>query len=214
MKKTTKILSLIMLMVVAMALVGCGKKDTSDQLSGTWELTFVYSTLIEDELGSDYADFDEDLFVTVYMTFNEDGTCKRYVDEDELAPQLQAYIESLAQFDANLAYEILESQGYSKAEADEAAQQELGMSLYDFSLSQFSNAVTAADIAGEFYFSGVFEAKGNELHMDEYQVEDNVFDEFKVEGNTLTLNPPTGGEYEETGIEGYDYPFVFTKSAQ
>ncbi|MCH5281234.1 MAG: hypothetical protein J1E61_07150 [Lachnospiraceae bacterium] len=212
MKKTKKILSLIMIMILAMALTGCGKKDTSDQLIGKWELTFDYSAVIEDELGSDYDGFHEEFDLTVCLDFNADGTFAMYVDEESLAPTLQNYLESLAQYATDLTYE--EFEGYSKAEVDEMAEEQFGMSIYDYMLEQFVTAVTAEDIAGEMYTSGVYEAKGDEVHMDEYEVQDNIYDVFKVEGNTLTLNPPEGAEVEYTGIEGFDYPYVFTRVAE
>ena len=214
MKKTKKILSLILLVVLAMSLVGCGKKDTSDQLIGTWELTFDYSAVVESELPSDYSGFHEDFDLTIRMTFNEDGTFSMYVDEDALAPELQNYLESMAQYDTDTAYEEYEAQGITRADVDELFQNQYGMSPYEYALDYYQNSVTVEDIASDFYTSGVFEAKGDEVHMDEYKVQDNVFDVFTVEGNTLTLNPPAGAEYESTGIEGFDYPYVFTRAAQ
>lgn len=213
MKKTKKILSLILLVVLAMSLVGCGKKDTSDQLIGTWELTFDYSAVIESELPSDYDGFHEDFDLTVRLTFNDDGTFEMYADEDALASELQNYLEGLAQFATEVTYEEFDAQGISKAEADEMVQEQYGMSIYEYMLDQFSS-ITVEDIASEIYTGGVYEARGDEVHMDEYKVQDNVFDVFTVEGNTLTLNPPAGAEYESTGIEGFDYPYVFTRVAE
>lgn len=213
MKKTKKILSLILLVVLAMSLVGCGKKDTSDQLIGTWELTFDYSAVIESELPSDYDGFHEDFDLTVRLTFNDDATFEMYADEDALASELQNYLEGLAQFATEVTYEEFDAQGISKAEADEMVQEQYGMSIYEYMLDQFSS-ITVEDIASEIYTGGVYEARGDEVHMDEYKVQDNVFDVFTVEGNTLTLNPPAGAEYESTGIEGFDYPYVFTRVAE
>lgn len=214
MKKTKKILSLILLMIFAISLVGCGKKDTSDQLIGTWSLTFDYSKALENELGSEFAGFHEDFDLTVCITFNDDGTFAMYVDEEALAPALQNYLESLADFTAEETYAEFEATGMSRAEVDETAQQQFGMSIYDYMLDQLTSTITVEDVAGEIYTSGVFEAKGDELHMDEYAVQDNIYDIFTVQGDTLTLNPPEGAEVESTGIEGFDYPYVFTRVAE
>lgn len=214
MKKTKKILSLILLVVLAMSLVGCGKKDTSDQLIGTWALTFDYSAVIESELTSDFAGFHEDFDLTVCLTFNNDGTFAMYIDEDALVPELQNYLEGMAQFDTDTAYEEYEAQGYTRAEVDESFQEQYGMSPYDYALDYYTSMITVEQITSSFYTSGVYEARGDEVHMDEREVQDNVFDVFTVEGNTLTLNPPPGAEDESSGIEGFDYPYVFTRVAE
>ena len=214
MKKTKKLLSLILLVVLAMSLVGCGKKDTSDQLIGTWKLTFDYSAVLEADMSSDFNGFHENFDLTICLTFNDDGTFAMYVDEDALAPVLQNYLESLAQYDTDSAYEEYAAQGYTKEEVDENFQDQFGMTPYDYARDYYMNLTTVEEIASDFYTSGVYEAKGDEVHMDEYKVQDNVFDIFTVEGDTLTLNPPPGAEDESTGIEGFDYPYVFTRAAQ
>lgn len=212
MKKTTKILSLILLMVVAMSLIGCGKKDTSDQLIGTWGLTFDYSAVIEEEFsGSDFDGFHEEFDLTVLLTFNDDGTYAMYIDEEALAPVLEKYLDSMASYATDVTYE---QSGLSKEEADEAWRQAYGMDVATYWAEMFGDLVTVEEISGEMHTEGVYEAKGNEVHMDEYKVQDNAYDIFKVEGDTLTITLPEGAEVEPAGIEGFDYPYIFTRVAQ
>lgn len=218
MKKTKKILSLILLVVLAMSLVGCGKKDTSDQLIGTWALTFNYAPLIEEDLvslDSMYLDFHEKFDITTKLTFNADGTFSWVVDEEALSATWDTYVKSLAQFDADYVYDQYEAEGYTTQDAEDYFQEQYGMSVYDAVYEDWlNNFYTLEDISGGFSISGVYEARGDEVHMDEREVQDNVFDVFTVVGDTLTLNPPPGAEDESSGIEGFDYPYVFTRVAE
>lgn len=209
MKKTTKILSLVMIMILSLSLVGCGK-NTAEQLYGTWSTTFDLSGMIESELGSDFEGFHEEFDITLMMDFNEDGTFKMYADEEALSSTFNTYIESLASFGTDMMYTELEGSGMSREEIDAAFQEQYGMGIEEYMLSELQASVDMDVLVGDIETTGVYEAKGNKLYMDETAVSSNVYDLFTVEGDVLTID--AAGEVDSAEIiEGFDYPYTFNK---
>lgn len=191
-----------------------GSVTVNEELLGTWSVTFDYAAVIERELSSEFADFHEDFDLTIYLTFRDDGTFEMYADEEELGPALQNYLESLARFATDYTYEeFREGLGeyYSEEEFEEIIYSQFGMSLYDSMMEQFTDIITAEDLAEEMYTNGVYKVSGNQLYMDEDVISPFTYDIFTIEGDTLTLTPPEDAEVEPTGIEGFDYPYVFTR---
>lgn len=184
------------------------------ELLGSWEVTFDYATVIEEELGSDFYDFHEKFELTIYLDFHDDGTFEMYVDAKEVEPTLQNYFKSLAKYTADYMYEMFEGTGLSQQEVDDLVEEEFGMNIYDYMLGEFMGVIDAEELAEELFTSGVYEVRGNHLHMDEYEIQDDTYDIFRIEGDTLTLTLPEGAENELTGIEGFDYPYVFTRVAE
>lgn len=209
MKKMRKILSLVMIMVLVLSLTGCGS-NTASQLYGTWAATFDLSGMIEDELGSDFEGFHENFDITLMLDFNEDGTFRMYVDEEALRDTFNTYIESLASFGTNVMYEQLEGKGYTRDEVDTMVQEQYGMGVEEYMLSQLQSSVNIDDLIGDMETTGVYKAKGNKLYMDEVAVSSNMYDLFTVEGDTLTIDAAGEVDSEEI-IEGFDYPYVFNK---
>lgn len=209
MKKMRKILSLVMIMVLVLSLTGCGS-NTASQLYGTWAATFDLSGMIEDELGSDFDGFHEDFDITLMLDFNEDGTFRMYADEEALRDTFNTYIESLASFGTNVMYEQLEGNGYTRDEIDSMVEEQYGMGVEEYMLSQLQSSVNIDDLIGDMETTGVYKAKGNKLYMDEVAVSSNMYDLFTVEGDTLTIDAAGEVDSEEI-IEGFDYPYVFNK---
>ena len=209
MKKMKKILSLVMIMILALSLAGCGS-NTASQLYGTWATTFDLSGMIESELGSDFEGFHENFDITLMMDFNEDGTFRMYADEAALTDTFNTYIESLASFGANVMYEEFEGNGYTRDEIDSLFAEQYGMGIEEYMLSELQSSVDIDDLVGDIETTGVYEAKGNKLYMDEVAVSSNVYDLFTVEGDKLTIDAAGDVDSEEI-IEGFDYPYVFNK---
>lgn len=191
---------------------GQGEADASELL-GTWETTFSYAAVIEEELEVDeeFAGFHEDFDLTVYLTFYDDNTFAMYIDEAETEPALKSYTESLARYSTDAMYDMFKDTGMSNEELDSMMEETFGMGLYDYLIEELTSALTVEDLAGDFYEDGVYEVKGNRLYLGEYEIDPNTYDIFTIKGNTLTLMIPEGSEVEETGIEGLDYPHVFTR---
>lgn len=183
----------------------------ASELLGTWSLTFDCAKAIKQGLSDDYADFYGEFDLTVYLTFYDDNTCELYVDIVEVEPALQSYWESLARFSADDAYSELEETGYTKEESDILLKKIYGMDVYDYFLEQYSSIMSADFVAEQIYAGAVYEVKGNELHLDKYAGASYGYDIFRIEGDTLTMMPPENVEIAPTLIEGFDYPYVFTR---
>lgn len=191
-----------------------GSVSVNRELLGTWSVTFDYAAVIERVLSSEFADFHEDFDLTIYLTFRDDGTFEMYADEEELEPALQNYLESLARFATDYTYEEFHKElgeYYSEEEFEEIIESQFGMSLYDYMVEQFNDSIIAEDLAEEMYTNGVYKVNGNQLYMDVDMLSPFTHDTFTIEGDTLTLIPPEDVKIEPTGIEGFDYPYVFTR---
>ena len=79
----------------------------------------------------------------------------------------------------------------------------------------YSSELDAESLVSDMYTNGVYEAKGDKLFMDEEEISPNVYDVFKIEGDTLTVDIPEGAEMDpDEMVEGIDYPLTFTRVAE
>ena len=107
-------------------------------------------------------------------------------------------------------YQEFEDSGYSRDEIDSMFSEQYGMGIEEYMLSELQSSVNINDLVGDIETTGVYEAKGNKLYMDEVEVSSNVYDLFTVEGDKLTIDAAGDVDSEEI-IEGFDYPYVFNK---
>lgn len=184
--------------------------DTTTDLYGTWAASFNLSDAIESELGSDFAGFHEEFDIILMIDFNEDGTFKMYTDESALTDTFQTYVESLASFGAEMIYDELISSGYSRKEINSIFKNEYGMDVETYMLKELQESVNIGDLVADIETTGVFEAKGNKLYMDEFAVSSFVYDLFTIDGDVLTIE--AAGDVDSTEImEGFDYPYIFNR---
>lgn len=213
MKRTKRFLALVMVMLLALSLCGCG--NTAKKLYGTWETSFDLSGIIEEEMGDEFEGFHEEFEITLLLEFNEDGTFKMYADEEKMSDTLDTYLESLSSFGADMIYEQLEETGMTRDQVDEYIEEQFGMSVQEYMLDELHNSIEVGDLAAEVETEGVYEAKGKKLYMDEYEVVPNAYDIFSVEDDTLTIDAATEEIAEDAElIEGFSYPYVFKRVAE
>lgn len=210
MKKGKRIFAMLMMMVLAFSLCACG--DTSKELIGTWETVLDYSTVMKDEMGSDYEDMDVTFDLKMVLEFHEDGTYSMYADEEYAAQTVDKFVEDLIAYDTEATYAQYEESGMSREEVDEAMQQQYGCTLAEYVEEVYSSSFDADELVSDMHSDGVYEAKGDKLFMDEVEVSPNVYDVFTIEGDTLTVDIPEGAEVDaDEMVEGIDYPLTFTK---
>lgn len=213
MKRTKRFLALVMVMLLALSLCGCG--NTAKKLYGTWETSFDLSGIIEEEMGDEFEGFHEEFEITLLLEFSEDGTFKMYADEEKMSDTLDTYLESLSSFGADMIYEQLEETGMTRDQVDEYIEEQFGMSVQEYMLDELHNSIEVGDLAAEVETEGVYEAKGKKLYMDEYEVAPNAYDIFSVEDDTLTIDAATEEIAEDAElIEGFSYPYVFKRVAE
>ena len=180
------------------------------ELYGTWEATFDLSNAIESELGSDFDGFHENFDITLLIDFNEDGTFKMYVDEGVLTDTFNTYIESLAAFGAEILYKEFTNDGYSRKEINSVFRKEYGMGIEEYMLSELQKSVDIKDLVDDIETTGVYEAKGNRLYMDEIAVSSFAYDLFTIDGDVLTIDTAIDVDSVEL-FEDFDYPYVFNR---
>ncbi|MBP3421539.1 MAG: hypothetical protein J6K37_04645 [Lachnospiraceae bacterium] len=210
MKKMKKLLAVLMIMVLAMSLCGCG--NTAEKLYGSWEMTVDLSSEIESEL--DEPDFHAAWDVKMILQFNEDGTIEMYADEEFTTESLNGWLDAYIDYTVEQQYAEYEEMGKSREEVDQAFMDQYGMGMKEMLEEAMAESVSVEDVVAELYVSGVWEAKGDKLYLDEDEVQANAYNNFTVEGDTLTITIPEGAEVDASDMmEGMEYPLVFTKVA-
>lgn len=213
MKKVTKLAALMLTLVMALSLCACGK-DTGKDLVGTWAMDCNLASAMAEELGDDYADFDAPLNLTILMDFNEDGTYRMYIDEATFSDSINGWIDEFITYSAEMMYEMFEDQGMSREDADAAVMESFGMGIEDYMRDQISTSLDVNELMGEMESSGSYKTKGDKLYMAEGSddFDDNSYDIFTVNGNSLTLELPEGADPSEGEIvPGLEYPLNFQK---
>ena len=211
MKKIKKLLAVVMIMVLAMSLCGCG--NTAKKLYGSWEMTVDLSKEVESELGE--PDFHAPLDVKLIVQFNEDGTFDMYADEAFTTDSLNGWLDAFIDYYVEKTYVEYEEMGMTREEVDQAMMDQYGMGMQEMMEDAMADSVSVDDVVADLQASGVWEAKGDKLYMDEVEVQANAYDNFTVEGDTLTLTIPEGAEVDAADMmEGMEYPLVFTRVAE
>lgn len=211
MKKLSKVVALLLVLAMAFSLCACG--NSAKKLYGTWSTDIDLTEALAEEMGDDFADFDAEFGITLYMDFNEDGTVKAYIDEDEFAADMDVWMQELVAFAVEMMYAEFENQGVDRESADALLEEQFGMPLDQYMLEMMQDSMDIESMASEMESNGVFEAKGNKLYIAEDEIDKNTYDIFTVEGDTLTIDMAEGAETSDMfdDLEGIDYPFTFTK---
>ena len=214
MKKLTKLTVLLLTMVMALSLCACGGKDTGKDLVGTWALDCDLANAMAEELGEEYADFSAPLNLTILFDFNEDGTFRMYVDDAAFEGNFNSWMDEFIAYSVEMMYGMFEDQGMSREDADAAVLESFGMSMEDYMREQIAGALDVSELTAEMESTGNYKTKGDKLYMAEESEEfdDNSYDIFTVDGNSLTLELPEGADPSEGEIvPGLEYPLNLQK---
>ncbi|MCH5275589.1 MAG: hypothetical protein J1E65_07090, partial [Lachnospiraceae bacterium] len=187
---------------------------TDGTLVGTWILECDIQSLVVEELGDDFADFDSPLVVPLMFEFNEDGTFRMYMGED-FKDNFDNWLEDFIVFTTDYLYDMLASEGMSRAEADEIIQMIYGSSLEDYLRDELAYQLDFAmedleEVMG-MEESALYEVQGNKIYLsDEYGVMDySSYETFEVYGNMLILSNENGSTEEIFPGTGIHYPLTF-----
>ena len=193
-----KFLLILLTVFMAFALAACGgekdDKGSKASINGIWALEYDGSEQVSAELGGDAT-----FVFTIIMEFNSDNTMRMYADVDSLKNAMS----NLTPFMVQIMYEQLEAElGYDKETADKFVQEQSGMTIQEFCETQLIDLMDFDDLTEEFNVTGTYKVKGDKLYLAD---DDGVFDDyviFSVDGDTLTLNDPSGADE----IEGLKLP--------
>ena len=215
MKKCLSIaLCLGLVLTMLFMFTGCNEQK---KFVGKWESEIDMTDVINEGMGLDdeMAEYVaiEDFEIVMQLIFNSDGTYKRTVDENSLEDTLEDAKEDLkdGMMDYFKAYlkesglnmtvdELLEA---SEVDLDELVEEALGKKVMDEMVDSMTD-------------EGNFEVKDGKLFMSDgldYEIDEEVYETYELNGDELKLIESVGGDDEEDLKDLADelYPMVFER---
>ncbi len=215
MKKASKMLAVLLVLIMALTICGCGGNDSGKDLVGTWSLEYDMASLLAGELGDDFADFNAPLPMTICFEFKEDKTFTMYGESESFKASFNTWLDEFLTFSTDMLYTQFSESGMSKEDADAAFEEQYGMSISDFMRQSVEESMDLDALLDEMTTTGKYETSGNKLYMAEEgeDIDKNAYDVFTVSGDTLKLELPSGADPSEGEIlPGLQYPLEFKKA--
>lgn len=207
MRTVSKLTVMISILAMMLSLAACGNQ--AKPLYGTWQMKLDITEKVAENLSEEYLDFDPEFIISVYLEFNEDGTCRFYVDEDELTEYMELWIESLTNYTVEMIYTTVEEEGIERTQAEELLTEEFGMPVYDYVHEQIKAGANIEEVVKQLEYEGAFAVEKDKLYIGSLEDEE-AYDTFTIDGTVLTIDFAEGTEVFE-GLDKGDYPFEFTK---
>ena len=210
-KKITSVLSLIVALVLILSLTGCGEQK---KFIGTWETTidmsdFLNKSFDEDPEMADYLEVD-DFSLVIKMTFNDDGTCRMFADEDQSEEAFEDVKKDLKKGFTEYFEDYIAASGLLLS-VDEVLE-DTGVDMDSLVEEAFGDDVFSGIMDG-FASEGTFEVKNGKLFRSaslDTAIDENVYETYEISDNSLTLLASFGDDSvdaEEMNL----YPLIFTK---
>lgn len=212
MKKASKMLAVLLVLIMALTICGCGGNDSGKDLLGTWSLDYDMATLLAGELGDEFSGFNAPLIMSICFEFKEDGTYTMYGEPESFKANFNTWLEEFLTFSTDMLYEQFD---VSKEEADAAFEKQYGMSISDFMRQTIDSELDVDALLDEMTTSGKYETSGDKLYMadENGEIDKNAYDVFTVSGDTLKLELPAGADPSQGEIlPGLEYPLEFKKA--
>ncbi len=217
MKKGKRLVALLLTLLLAFSISGCGKtqeEDATAELIGSWSMECDFAEGMNAVIGEEFAGMETEFVVEVVFEFTQEGTYKMYVDKDSFVTSFDGWLDDYVAYSVEGMYVEFEEEGLTREEADSIIEEEYGCSiteyLFDVTKAQLDLDAMVENMVSE----GIYEVKGEKLHMsDGTEIDENRYDIYTIEGNTLTLDIPEGVNAQAV-FPGVEYPFVLTKETQ
>lgn len=205
MKKLTKLTVALLTLVMVFSLCACGGASLEKDIVGTWKIDYDMGEQMSAEMGSDFADFESSLEITLKFDFTEDGEYKMYAD-DSFKENFNDWLADLCDYSVDMMYEIYEEMGMTKEDVDTLMEDEFGMSLEEYLVTSLEAEMDVDALMEEMVVEGEYKIEGDKLFLSD---EDGDFDEDAYEictisGDTMKLETPDGDETEI--LPGLAYP--------
>lgn len=214
MKKLKKFAAL--LLAVAIALCGCGKKSGTD-VTGTWGLDYDMGDMLRTAMGEDFKDFNGSLVIKFCFEFDKDGSFRTFIEESSFNQNFNGWKDDLVDYTVQKMYDefAAQGQGMSAEEVEEAFMQQNGISMEEFKdiFRQTVDGMLDPDAMFESSTrEGVYKMDGDKLYVaedkDSYNPRDYVI--VSVDGDSLKFSAPDGVQTQEI-LPGLGYPLTFKK---
>lgn len=182
------LVTLILVLSTLFTFTACGSDQ--QKLVGTWKAEMDFGKIMDEQMGSEKSYF-AGLELTVFMTFEKDGSFKMGADKDD-----------------NKDFENDFKKGMEKYLNDIAAAQGVTLddvlALQDMTLDELiSQTIDVDELFKEFDESGDYKAEDGKLYLDS----EDEYEEYELDGDTLKLT----GSSEEEEDANFIYPLIFKK---
>lgn len=212
MKKQKKISALLLVLFMILSFAACGKSDAN--AVGTWTMKMDLSVALKEEMGSEFADFNTPFLFTLNLTLNKDGSYKMYIDEKATEKDSETYIAALADFFTEYLYSAKEAEGFDRATAQAAIEEQFGMPVYDYELQAVRESIDITELADSMAQEGVYEVKNGRFYMGLDKINKKIYDLITIDGDKMTLNSAEDADaspFFDESIPGLSYPFELTR---
>ena len=175
---------------------------------GKWAYEMdLQDMIVEETFGEDFADFKSTLPITLYFDFQDGSKLELTVDEDAFLDAYDNWLDDFCSFAADYLYRIAADSGMTKSEVDSM----FGGNAEDYFRDAMNEEIDPKDLVKEMKNSGVWEVKDGKLYISEGdEIEANSYDNYKIDGDTMTITLPEGATQEEL-IPGMEYPLTLKK---
>ena len=215
MKKMSKMLAVLLALVMALTICGCGGSDGGKDLVGTWSLEYNLADMLAGEMGEEYADFNTPLMMSICFEFKDDKTFTMYGEPESFKANFSTWLDELLAFSTEMMYTEFSNQGLDKDAADAAFEETYGSSITDYLRQAFESEVNVDSLLDEMTTNGKYDTSGNKLYMAEEgeEIDKNAYDVFTISGDTLKLELPSGADPSQGEIlPGLEYPLELKKA--
>lgn len=204
MKKLTKLTVALLTLVMVFSLCACGGASLEKDIVGTWKIDYDMGEQMAAEMGSDFADFESSLEITLKFDFDEDGEYKMYAD-DSFKDNFDAWLDDVTAYSVNMMYETYEDMGMTKEDVDTLIKDEFGMTLEEYFAETLEASMDVDALMDEMVVEGEYKIEGNKLFLGEDgDFDEDAYDVCTIDGDTMTLETPDGDDMEI--LPGLSYP--------
>ena len=215
MKKVSKMLAVLLALVMALTICGCGGSDGGRDLVGTWSLDYNLADMLAGEMGEEYADFNTPLIMSICFEFKDDKTFTMYGEPESFKANFSTWLDEFLDFSAEMLYTEFSNQGLDKDAADAAFEETYGSSIVDYLRQTFESELDVDSLLTEMTTNGKYDTSGDKLYMSEegQEIDKSAYDVFTISGDTLKLELPSGANPSQGEIlPGLEYPLELKKA--
>ena len=220
MKKLYQIIGIFLVALMIFPFWGCGKLGSKLDIAGKWVYECDCTDLFLEQLGKDVdIDIDAELIYTLVLDLDDDGTFELYFDEDKITDSIESIMSELTDAAADMIYEELEKQGYSKDQADADFYTAYGKDVKSYAeemVSSYADYDALEKKIRELTLEGYYKVEDDILLLseDEDDFDDAEEWEFKLKEDQLTIrsienqNKAFAEEFEKREFE---FPMKFER---
>ena len=179
---------------------------TDNTLVGTWYMEYDLSNELADSMGDEFEGFDAELMLNLYFDFYEDGTMKMYADPEQFKDSFGTWQEKFIDFAVNIVYDEFKAGGISKKEADKLIKEQYGMTMQEYLVQLFDEAMDIDALLGEMQVEAYYVLEGDQLGISEDGYNFS-YDTITCDGETLEITSISEEELT-SALAGMKYPLT------